>query len=221
MPNLTFSIGQLKITPLFWSLLPALLFASFSFWRKLREDYKEEAIFGLNLLLLVSLGSLVILSSLFVKIKGISLPIVFLGAILILKAWSFKTKCNLWEILDALTLPFLYLLFFSGIGYFFSTGNLWDLKNVGSALFSFLVYLLSKNKYRSFSWYKSGKTGFLFWEASFVIFLIFSVLAFMDNDVLYFESVIFILLTIVSAGLVYHRAERNIKNDLKQLFLKK
>ncbi|PIS14386.1 hypothetical protein COT64_02930 [Candidatus Shapirobacteria bacterium CG09_land_8_20_14_0_10_39_12] len=212
MPNLTFS---------FWSLIPAVVFSFFSFWRRLKEDYQEEAIFGLSLLLLTGLSVVAVLTSLFIKINGVVFPIVYFGAALILKVWALKTKSNLWEIFDALTLPLFYLLFFAGIGSFLSSNNFWDLKYLGAALVSCLVYLLSKNKYRSFSWYKSGKTGFLFWEASFVIFLLLSVLAFIDTNVLYFEGIIFILLTIASVEVIYYRAERNLKNDLKKLFRKK
>lgn len=221
MPDLTPAIGQLRITPLFWCVLPALVFSSFSFWRKLKEDYKEEAVFALNLLLLAGAGVFYALSFFLLRNKGFSFPVTFAGVVLILKMWSLKTKSNVWEIFDALALSFIYFLFFVGVGYFASTGSYWDLKYIGAALVSWTVYEFSKNKYRSFSWYKSGKTGFLFWEASFVVFLVLSVLAFADTDALYLESVILVLMAIASARFIYYRAERSLKDDLKHLFGKK
>lgn len=221
MPNLTLTIGQLKITPFFWSLCFAFVISSFSFWRRLKEEYKEEEIFGLTLF--IGVGGLLFswFSLLLFNNSRFLSPFAFLGAVLAVKLWSFNFKVNIWEVFDAMGLSFLYFLFFGGIGYFFKSGSFWDLGYVGAGLLGFVVFEFSRKKYRSFSWYKSGKIGFLFWEVSLVVFLILSGLAFLRRGILYWEGSSLVLIALLSIFTLYYRSERNLKEDLRNIFLKK
>lgn len=221
MPNLTLTIGQLRITPFFWSLCLALVFSSFSFWRKLREDYKEEEIFGLSLFIFVSSLFFFWLVFFLMDNTKLSLVSVFCGAVLAVKAWSFRFKKNIWEILDGLTLPLLYLLFFGGIGLFLKTLKLWELEFSLTAVVSFALFEYSCKRYRSFAWYKSGKIGFLFLEVNCAVFLVLSMLAFFRRDALYWERFIMIFGCLLSAVVLYCRSERNFRSDFKIFFNQK
>lgn len=218
MPGLTLAIGQLKITPLFWSLLLTGIFSSFSFWRKLKDDYKEEEIFSLSLFIFVFSLIFFWLAFFLVNNARLALFSFFLGAIFAVKAWTFRFKINVWEILDALVLPWLFFLFFGGMGLFLKTANFLDLEFSLISAVGFAVLGFSQKRYRSFAWYKSGKIGFLFWEVSLVVFSLFSILAFFRRDALYWERFILVLLSLLSAGVLYYRSERDARNDLKIFF---
>lgn len=213
MYNLTLTIGQLKVTPFFWSLLLAFIISSFSFWQRLKEDYKEEEIFGLTLFIAVCCLFFSWLSAFLFSSSRFFFPLAFLGAVLAVKLWALRFRVNIWEVFDAMSLPFLYFLFFGGIGSFLKSGYFWDLGYVGVSLLGFVVWEFSRGKYRSYSWYKSGKIGFLFWEVSFIVFLLLSGLAFFKKNALYLEVLILIPMTLLSAGIIYYRAERNLKED--------
>lgn len=217
MPDLSFTIGQLKITPFFWSVILAFIISSFSFWRRLREDYREEEIFGLTLFILA--GSL-LFTWVSAFVFGSSRPffsLAFLGAVLSVKLWSLRFKVNIWEVFDALSLPLLFFLLLGGIGSFLRSGNFWDWQYFGVAILGLGVWKFSKEKYRSFSWYKSGKIGFLLWGVSFIVFLLLSLLAFVEGNALYFELLILVFIALFSAVMIYLRAERNFSEDWRNI----
>ena len=213
MPDLTLTLGQLKITPFFWGLVFAFVISSFSFWRRLREDYKEEEIFGLTLFIVGGSLFFAWVSAFVFGSSQFFPPSAFLGVALSVKLWSTRFKVNIWEVFDALSLPFLFFLLFGGIGSFLGSGNFWDWQYFGVGLLGLGVWKFSKEKYRSFSWYKSGKIGFLLWGVSFVVFLLLSLLAFIKGDALYFELLILIFIALFSAMMIYFRAERHPGED--------
>lgn len=220
MPNLTLTVGQLKITPLFWSLFLAGILSSFSLWRKLKEDFKEEEIFTLTLLVLAAcfLCSWLLIQSGDKRLFTLNF---FLFSCFwvnagVIKLWASGKKKNVWEVYDGFVMPFFYFLFLAGLGAFFKNG---DFRNLGYCFVGFIVYLVnvySRRRYRSFSWYKSGKTGFLFWEASLSAFLLLTVLAFLRKTGLYWEGSILAGTALVCFGLLYYRSERNLLEDLKK-----
>lgn len=217
MSNLTFTIGQLKITPFFWSLILAFIISSFSFWRRLREDYKEEGIFGLTLFIV---GGSLLFTWVSAFVFGSQRPffsLAFLGTVLSVELWSMHFKVNIWEVFDALSLPLLFFLLLGGIGGFLSSGNFWDLQYFGVGIFGLGAWKFSKEKYRSFSWYKSGKIGFLFWGVSFIVFLLLSLLDFIEGNTLYFELLVSIFIALFSAVMIYLRAERNLSEDWRNI----
>ena len=216
-PNFTLTVGQLKITPLIWGLCLAFVLSSFSFWRRLKEDSREEEIFGLTLFisggsLFLSWASVFLFSS-----SQFFFPLAFLGAVLAVRFWSLRFKVNVWEVFDAMSLPFLFFLLFGGIGSLLGSGNLWDWRYIGVSFLGFGAWKFSRKRYRSFSWYKSGKIGFLFWTISFIVFLLLSVLAFFKENTLYFEVLILTTMTLLSAVIIYYRAERNLREDWRNI----
>jgi len=209
MPNLSLTIGQIKITPLFWALALAFIFSSFSMWKKMiKESYLEKDIFSTQILIL--LGG-VIFEILFKMSLGIIVFGAFLG-ILMVSAWRFKILAiNFWEGLDWLVLPIIYFFFFGGIGLFL---NSWQWTAFGYSATSLLglgLYLYLKKHYRRFFWYKSGKTGFLFWSICFYFSAVLLVLDFLQTKKVYWSEVLWIVLLTSSAGAIYHRAELNKK----------
>ena len=150
---------------------------------------------------------------------GLGLIAGFFGIILYIYWWSRAEEKNPWEILDALCIPLVIFLFFVGIGLFLGRKDFWELRYSIVGIIVWLTFLFNKKKYRSFSWYKSGKTGFLFGFSSFLTFLLLLLLAFLKNFSLYWQSGFYLIAVILSLAAIYIRSGRKIKEDLK--FLKK
>ncbi|MBU2577582.1 prolipoprotein diacylglyceryl transferase [Patescibacteria group bacterium] len=236
MPDLSFSLGNFTITPFLISLLIVGFCSSFFIWRTLKEDVREDEIFNLTILLFVS--ALVFSRLIFVlfnlPIFGFSLISWLVldhgvnfspgGAFIGVFASAFwraqKLKLSNWEVLDSLMLPSLIAVFLGGLGYFLKTGLVWDLFYLGTGLLGLLSYQLIKNKYRSFVWYKSGKTGFLFSFYAVYLSFFFLILAFLKNHGLY-SKCLFGLLGLFFLAILYHRSERKLKEDLGFIKLKR
>lgn len=197
------------ITPLFWALALAFVFSSFSMWKKmLKESHSEEDIFSTQILIL--LGGIVF-EILFKMGLGINIFGAFLG-ILTVSIWRFKILAiNFWEGLDWLVLPIIYFFFFGGVGLFLNSWQLTVLSYSATSLLGFGLYLFLKNRYRRFFWYKSGKTGFLFWSICFYFSAVLLVIDFLQTKKVYWSEVLWIGLLASSAGAIYYRAELNKK----------
>jgi len=209
MPNLTIVIGTFKLTPLYFALLLAFLFSSFSFWRQMiKENLAEEDIFSSSVLIFLAGISFEILLS---KLLGIKIAGAFLGIFLV-SLWRFKIiGINVWEGLDSLALPIIYFFFFGGLGEFLSKGDFRVLcySLIATIGWGILTYL--KSRYRRFFWYKSGKTGFLFWSICFYFSSVLLVLDFYQTKRLYWSEVLWVILIFASTGAIYRRAELNKK----------
>lgn len=233
MPELNLTIGSLVVTPLFWALGLATFFSSFSFWRRLKDDFREEEIFTLTLLVLVAA---LFSSRLFYLLfhfqdsgfspllwffsggERFSLGGAFLGAVLAINWQTSRLEKNAWEVLDALVLPLFYFLIFGGLGHFFNYANKQALAYSLIGLLGSLSYPWLKKSYRSFAWYKSGKTGFLISFYSFWIFLSLFSLAFFENHKLYWEKYFWLVLTLLSLIALYYRSERSFRDDSRRFW---
>jgi len=211
MSRLSFSIGQLTISPLFWSLFLAAFLSSFSLWRKLKEDFEEEEIFSLTLLVLIVcfLGGW-----LWQKLVFFVYLSFWLG-VGVIKLWAVKFKKNVWEILDGFAWWNLFFLFFGGLGLFLESDGLGNLGLCLAGLLGFLFYAFFQKKYRSFGWYKSGKTGFLFWGTNFVVFSVLLLLAFLQKGSLYWDRLVLGATALICFGCLYYRSGRNLVEDLR------
>lgn len=205
MPDLTLTLGQLKITPLFWSLCLAFAASSFSIWRKMiKEDFREEEIFSLNLFMLLAGISFGRLSWMAVDAPEIGAVI----GILLIVIWRLKSlNRNIWEGLDTLSQPMIYSLIFVGLGLFLSKGNYFSLFYTLAGITGLLLYSLLKTRYRRFSWYKSGKTGFLFWAISFYLSLSLLILDFVTRSSLYWSKLFWSACLFVSIFIIYFRSK--------------
>gem|GEM_PF-1202973 len=236
MPDLSFSVGNFTVTPFLTGLAAAGFLSSFFIWRSLKEDVREDEIFNLTILIFVfavvasrlifvlanlptfgiSLTSWLVLN----HEANFSLEGAFAGAFLAAFARARKIKINSWEIMDSLVLPLLVSIFIGGIGFFLSSGLLIDLYYPVLGIIGLFSFPFIKNRYRSFVWYKSGKTGFLFSFYSLMLSFFFLILAFLKNHGLYSKCLLGVL-GLLSLVILYHRSERKIKEDLKFIKLNK
>lgn len=216
MPNLVLSISQMKITPFFWSMVLAFIISSFLFWRKLKaEDFEEEVIYQLTLILLIS----VLIFSLFFErvIKDFFVG-AFWGAVLVVYLRLKKEKKDYWDGFEALTLPLLLSLLLGGVGEFLTLWKKWSISFIIVSLIGLILSFYIRRNYRRFYWYKSGKQGIVFLSVSAFVFLSFSVIAFFQKDALYLDKLLLISSFFACLVFIYKRSERKLREDLKDLF---
>ncbi len=174
----------------------AFFFSSFIFWRRLREDYAPGKIFSFTLILL--LGGLVgsFLASLFPFSSGnlaafwLSFLLVSLLTLYLVK----KLDLRLFEVLDSLVPSTLFFMFIYGLGLGFSKipmggFDIGLLVEAGLALFGLITYRFFQGRYRRFSWYPSGRVGFLGLATLTVYFFVRFLVAILFPVVLSFPSV--------------------------------
>ena len=232
MKEIIFLGGFWQGALVFFSFLLSFLFSSYFFWKRLKDDYDEREILGGSLVIFIL--ALIFTASLlwFLQTYGDSLfnrwllafAFFFWGIVFGAKIWSAKRKINVWEVLDGLALTLVCFLVWGG----FLLG--WLVKEK-LALFLFLaggilggLFQYSKKRYRSFYWYKSGKTGFLFWQSGGVFFLCLFLLAFFNKNGIYFERLVLGFSLLACFCVLYFRSERKIKEDWRDLnkyFLKR
>lgn len=233
MPNLSFTIGSLTVTPIFWGFVLAVFFSSFSIWRKLRDDCKEEEVLGITLISLIVSALLSRLffillnisffdsSSTWLSSHGVNFSVfgAFWGTVVSLLYLSSKLKKNVWELFDSFSLTIVYFLFFIGLGLATKTLKIENLSLVVLGIGGWIFFSFWRKKYRSWSFYKSGKIGFLFWANSVYLFFSILLLALLKKDGLYWEKLGWVLSLIFSLVVIYNRSGRNLKEDLS--FIKK
>jgi len=180
----------------------AIILASFVFWRNLKEDYSDEEIFSVSILIFIFS---------FLGERVFSLQGAFLGAIFPLAFFSRIKKWDFWLAADALVFPLLI----AGAAFNFQE----PLKIFLLAIVGFLGWWAKEN-YRSFSWYKSGKVGFLICFSTLSFFSLFLILEIFIYKVLYLR--IFIDLGIIGGAIffLYLRSGRDIYQDRLNLLKK-
>lgn len=210
-PNLTITLGNIRITPFFWCFLIAFIFGSFSIWRRLREDHKEDEIFSTTLAAFFLAG---IAAYFFSRFLSFGLAGGFLGIVAAVCLRHFN-KPDIWEIFDSFALPLQFFLMAFGIGDFLSNWQWFNLLYLAVGVIGLFSYLYLKPNYRSFFWYKSGKNGFLFWSVGFFNSLLLFILAFFGQDALYFNRLLYGIIVIASVAVVYFRSGRKIQEDFR------
>jgi hypothetical protein len=168
-------------------------------WRNLYEDYRDDWLisYGWTSVLIMFLGGKLTYGLLnwnklnltfsglwrFWEIPGTNLW----GGLLLILLWTWwlckKNEWKLWPFLEDLTpIYYLFVAFELGENYL-RTGLDW--RPLGLMIVAILGYLMSsllRGKYRSFSWYKSGKKGFIFFFTNAVVALFMSIIAFWFKD---------------------------------------
>jgi len=210
------------------------LLCAYIFWKRLKEDFPAEEIFSLAwpiLILGVVLGRLVYILSNFNQFRfnysswvfwselpGLSLPGIFLAGVLALTFFSKRKKWDVWLVADSFLPPFLIAVLIINLPILAREPSSLV---VARALLAFLVFLVGKGvekNYRSFSWYKSGRVGFL---ASFLTIAFFGPLLVLDiflKKALYLEEYLNGLVVVFAGVLLYYRSGRQIKEDIEKLF---
>ncbi len=182
--------------PLFFFIPLSLVIYLFTLWRKLKGEYPEKSIIYYSLLT----GLTFILAGLLVFAFGggdYFFPVGSIGLVIISLLLSRVNKWNSWYLLET-TMPAGLLSILSlllGMGLTFG-----KITYFIHALFVFISYLLARlwSGYRSFSWYHSGKSGFLFLAPLAIVFLLESGLDFYLGNGLYWRS---LLMGLSSLGL--------------------
>lgn len=144
--------------------IAAFFFSSFIFWRKLRDDYAPGKIFSFTLVLFLGVvaGSLLV-RYLPVGESGLATFSFWLPFFLIVLLTLYlvrKLDFRLFEVLDSLVPASLFFLLIYSLAV---VGNFEreSLVEAGLAFVGLLIFHLLKGRYRKFSWYPSGKVGFL------------------------------------------------------------
>lgn len=182
--------------------IPLLILGGFIFlfilWKRLKEDYFDNQIFTTGFYIFGLVGVANLVSWYFLKDYWfwLSLLGIFLGVI----AGKFRFKLRYFEVLEAcvvaLFAPAIMLLIYDGIRFkhafsFFAISII--------ALFIGLYYIFSI-RYRTFTWYRSGRVGFsglailgLFFLVRALVAIWFPhVISFVDRDWLISGSLAFI-----------------------------
>jgi len=115
---------------------------SFVLWREFKDQYDSEEIFTFVCLLAV-VG---------VSVGKLGLVMAVLGMIATLVAWCYKMKWNWGEWLDALGLQAFFWL---------AVAHFRQIPIAGFFVLGYIILLIFKHYYRTFSWYRSGKQGFV------------------------------------------------------------
>lgn len=237
MLPILFELGPIKIST--FGFFAAVIFfaASFILWRSLKEDYQEEEILTFTLYLFIGaiLGARIvyILSNfsafgfsvsswlLWTRYPGFSLLGAILGGGVLLYYWSKRKQWDLWLVGDKLIFVFLSAQILGSLGGYLSTASFFYLVMLILSTFILGVCWLMNQHYRKFLWYKSGKVGFVACVGFFFFFLGLSLLEILTKSGIYFEKLVYPLLSAITIGLLCKRSERNWRVDLGTIFRRK
>lgn len=164
-------------------LLGIILFL-FIFWKRLKDDYSSNIIFGSGFAIILGIVLGLGLSKFFIPLWFFWTA--FVGSLLGMFLMILKFKLKFYETFESLilaTMPLTSLMFFKDSVIHSSLNSF--LAFAGSLILIFLAYWFDLN-YKSFTWYKSGKIGFAGLSAGIIFFLIRTVLAIFGISVLSF-----------------------------------
>lgn len=182
----------------------------FVFWRRLRDDYSSEIIFQIATWILVGL-------SLGLTVARLFSPSWFFwfslfGCLIGMFMAVIKFKLRFFETLEAVIMagmPFVSLLFFKDSVTNYSLNSF--LAFVASLILIFLAYWFDL-RYKTFTWYKSGRIGFAGLAVSILFFISRTVIAIlgitMISFVNKFEAVISGSFVLICAGLLIYLGKK-------------
>ena len=197
---------------------------SFILWKKLKEDYESKNIFWLGWILLLSSAVGYWVGNFLSPFRfWISLLFALVFGTLTVKKIDFKP----FELINALVPAWMSFLFITNLGSYLSSTSHTSLQTLTLVIapLAFLMYIFFLKKYRSFSWYPSGRVGFpglaslgiYFLFRSVAIYLIFMLPFFYNQKPGIFEWVdigISLVLTLSLWVTLYLRSGRNLANKL-------
>ena len=214
-------------------VLKFLAITAFSFvlWKKLKEDYTTDLIFSFTILILAftTLGVAVAQNFL----PGYSFWLVTLLDTLVV-SWFVKSNYfKLYELLDALVLSLLTLFLGTnitelllqiirdrGIG----VSDIYFTAQIFAALLTIILYKIYLKRYRSFSWYPSGKIGFIGLSLAASYFLLRGLVAIGTSSVVPFfeparilDTTLSFLLVFVFSGWIYTRSGKARAHKAEQI----
>lgn len=183
---------------------------SFGFWRQIRDEYKEEEILSLSVLLGFSAWLGVVVWGVWAGVVSIMFVIMF---------WARRNKWDGWELFDKLGAIFL------GCG-----GVIWlmvgNWPKSAMWLISFIFIKVLGTRYRSFRWYKSGKLGFVGLISLVVVALSEVFIAKHQVGDLYWAGLsisqwIGVWVAVGAATAIYIRGDRKVSEDFNKIWQRK
>ena len=139
------------------NLLGAIVFL-FLFWRKLREDYAADMIFGSGFIVLTSL--LIAFTISFFWLPQLWFFLSFFGISVGAQVSIKKYNLRIYEVIEALVVGFLsWLSLYYFAGAIVHREAFLFILFITSAL-SLILYIVLSLRYKQFAWYKSGRVGF-------------------------------------------------------------
>lgn len=209
----------------FLALFLGVILFSFVLWRQLKEDYTHDQVFYFTLLLL--LGSLLgwfVTGKFFADYSFWG----FLVGILIFGIYGIKKiGLKLFELIDSVSQGLFWLLFtFGVVGLVKAKPALEDIFFFLPLCFSLLAFHYFSRNYRRFSWYPSGKIGFVGFASLAVFFFVRFLIAFYFFFLVQsISNMANLVLNMVAAGVcfltIYLRSGRKGAEKLLSIFVSK
>ena len=182
----------------------------FVFWRRLKDDYSSEIIFQIATWILIGLSLGLTVARLFYPSWFFWFSL--LGCLIGMFMAVIKFKLRFFETLEAVIMagmPFVSLLFFKDSVTNYSLNSF--LAFVVSLILIFLAYWFDL-RYKTFTWYKSGRIGFAGLAVSILFFISRTVIAIlgitMISFVNKFEAIISGLVVLICAGLLIYLSKK-------------
>lgn len=130
-------------------------FALFSYWRRLKEDYASKIIFSSIFYVIIGL----IVGGTVGGYLGLWFWISLLGALLAFLVARFRFNLHFVEVLEAVVLALGIVFAITSVGKVLFSYSLGVLIDLIQALLALLVFFYVDRRYKSFSWYRSGRVG--------------------------------------------------------------
>ena len=193
-------------------IILGLLIFLFFFWRRLKEDYLGNQIFGTSFIILVFLFAARIFANQIAENFWFWISIVFVGIGLTIGIARHRLK--IFETLEALVIGFLPWISLYFLADAINKASLTSMIGaIAVALLAIMFIILDKH-YKKFTWYKSGRAGFsgliilgFFFLVRAVVELIYDdVLSFSGNQDIYFSGIVafcafFVLYNLAKEGI--------------------
>jgi len=216
LPGWHWQLGPLIITPFSVGLAVSFVLYLFLVWRRFYREYQEEAVIQLSLLTLLSFiigGRILWALSAYGRGEVINWFSLFGfwhqggfswwggGGCLLLALVIFchRQGWNSWHFLEGITPALLLQGILVSLGMAFTFASFRYLSYTGVFLVGLILQKVFSG-YRSFSWYPSGKSGFLFLIALIWISLAGGGLDFYFAHQLYWQGIVKILVGIGGGG---------------------
>ncbi len=152
-----------------FSFLSSFLYI-FLYWKRLKEDYETPLIFSTAL---YGIGGVVagglfanfflkklLTGSTIINTEGLWFWGAVAGYLISLLLVTYKYKMHFFENLEPISPALTFWLSTLFLARFLITKKIMDLGGMFFLLFLFFLFFYLDNKYKKFSWYKSGKIGF-------------------------------------------------------------
>lgn len=161
--------------------LLAVISFLFFYWKRLREDYISTHVFTSGFYILLG----VVFGSLFRQINAeFSFWFSFIGGFLGFWLGVYRYKFRIFEALDAAIFASLVGFLLVQVEYLVRLKTLFSSVWVIIPFCLIALFLILDKHYRQFTWYKSGRVGFSGMSVSGTFFIVRSLLALIDSDVL-------------------------------------